>query len=60
MNNKCYNGTTPVYRTFNSIPEKKTAYLLWDDIEPDQSIIELKKKLLFKNEKKNKLFYNRK
>ena len=56
MNNKCYNGATPVYRTFNSIPEKKTAYLLWDDIEPDQSIIELKKKLLFKNEKKINYF----
>jgi WD40 repeat protein len=50
MNNKCYNGTSPVYRTFNSIPEKKSAYLLWEDIEPDQSIIKLKKKILFNNE----------
>ncbi len=45
-----YHGNDPVYKTFDCLTSKKIAYQYWDTIEPEESIIELKKKILFKNE----------
>lgn len=51
-----YNGTEPVYKTYDFLKKKKITYTFWDTIEPSKSIIEFKKSIQFKHDKPIKYF----
>ena len=51
-----YNGTEPVYKTYDFLKKKKITYTFWDTIEPSKSIIDFKKSIQFKHDKPIKYF----